>query len=58
MASKRRIRRLQCGSKKKHSSAQIAFIAMKKTNFSDPMCVYKCPHCHCFHIGRKKKQRW
>ena len=55
MSSKRRIRRNECGSKKRHASQAAAILAIKLTSRGDfnksPMRPYLCKWCHKWHVG-------
>jgi hypothetical protein len=58
MASKRRIRRQQCGRKIKYHTRHEAATAAYKSEqkFKDGwMDAYKCPFCKCWHVGHTPK---
>lgn len=58
MASKRRIRRKACGSKRKFASEREAldqaFRVKYATGTKAYVNAYKCPHCNCWHWGNKR----
>lgn len=61
MASKRRIRRKQCGRKMRFDSHDLAAAAMFKLIVSGKknggwLHVYKCRFCHGYHFGHAMKQ--
>lgn len=53
MASKRRLRRRACEQKKRYESKEDA------TNHGvfDNLVAYNCPHCHGWHVGRRKQKQ-
>ena len=57
MASKRRIRRNACGSKKRYETEREARNAiiqyMKDFGKGHRMCSYRCKFCGGFHIGHR-----
>jgi hypothetical protein len=59
MASKRRIRRNQCGKKKRYSTEQAArhaiWVLSKTAGPIGYMNVYRCGFCSQFHIGHARK---
>ena len=59
MASKRRIRRKACGSKRKFNSEQEAInhaLAVKRhTGTKAFVSAYRCTFCHHWHWGNKHK---
>lgn len=62
MASKRRIRRRQCGGKRRHETAAAAEKAMRSVIFSGYrrggwLQVYKCRFCNGYHFGHAPKKR-
>jgi hypothetical protein len=55
MASKRRRRRKACQGKQRHPDKQSAsqhWYALWKKD-GEKMRVYKCPHCHGWHVGHR-----
>ena len=59
MASKRQLRRKQCGDKVRHAKLEFALIAARKAGVgkvfaaNDTFSAYACPHCGGFHIGHR-----
>ncbi|MGE9549901.1 hypothetical protein ACQPT2_01500 [Erwinia amylovora] len=55
MASKRLLRRRQCGQKRKRKTAAGALVELSiiKRRFGDrgQMVIYPCPHCDSYHVG-------
>lgn len=55
MASKRRIRRKKCGSKRRYLTAQDALAGMHKLHrakgYQGFMDVYRCEFCNGYHFG-------
>lgn len=57
MASKRRVRRRQCGGKIRHENEARAVAAMFNTRASDgALHVYRCGMCGGWHVGHKKQR--
>lgn len=59
MASKRRIRRKECGSKIRYATVELAnafihslFRLGKKQGW---LSAYKCKHCNGYHVGHPNK---
>lgn len=59
MASKRRIRRKACGSKRKFATEKEAqtqaFRVKHATGTKAIVRAYKCPHCNCWHWGNANR---
>lgn len=57
MASKRRIRRKACGSKRKFATEkeaqQQAYRVKNATGTTAYVKAYKCAHCNCWHWGNR-----
>jgi hypothetical protein len=53
LASKRRVRRKQCGSKRKFETEFEARRNAKRLG----ICWYKCSFCHKWHLGGSSKGR-
>ncbi|ECQ4329842.1 hypothetical protein FY725_21905 [Salmonella enterica] len=55
MTSKHRLRRKQCGCKKRHKTADGAqielWIIRKRYGHQGQMGVYRCPFCNNYHVG-------
>lgn len=54
MASKRRIRRKQCGSKQRHRTQAEAvshIIGLRCKGERGNMQAYRCGFCHGYHVG-------
>ncbi|EAP0942965.1 hypothetical protein B7802_07380 [Salmonella enterica] len=55
MASKRRLRRKQCGRKRCHKTAADACIELRliklKYGHQGQIGVYRCPFCNNYHVG-------
>jgi hypothetical protein len=53
MASKRRVRRTECGKKRKFTTAHEAnsFLAYMHRTKGEVMHTYRCPHCAHYHVG-------
>lgn len=43
-----------CKGKARHKSPGGAIIALKRVNHAQ-LDLYRCPKCHCWHIGKSKK---
>lgn len=60
MASKRRVRKKQCGSKIKYKSEKLALSALillkKDKDLLDYFTVYRCKFCKSFHFGHSGKR--
>ena len=58
MASKRRVRRQQCGNKIRHTSEAAAALHVDSLRYAQTVNVqaYHCPFCHHWHVGRRKAQ--
>jgi hypothetical protein len=53
MASKRRRRRNECGGKRRFATQAeaVALLIVLRRKDGERMHSYKCPFCHCWHIG-------
>lgn len=64
MASKRRLRRNQCGSKVRHASEHAAHLAIRTMRRQAGGAIgylnaYMCPHCGGWHVGHASTgHRW
>lgn len=58
MASKRRLRRQACGSKRRFSDQSAAEDCARKISGRQmlPVHAYACPHCGGFHVGHPMTQ--
>ena len=58
MASKRRLRRKQCGNKVRHATEEAAmkhYAALRYGKGEGGIKVYHCPHCHGYHVGHWRR---
>jgi hypothetical protein len=62
MASKRRIRRNACTSKRAYptqTDAVRALILLKQRPYTEPgLCSYRCRWCKQWHLGRSNRQKF
>ena len=58
MASKRRIRRKQCGKKRRHATRDNAVIEMVRSRVSSGLHPYRCEFCGMWHVGGKRPKGW
>lgn len=45
---------LQCDGKAKHLNIHHATMAYTTHPDRERCCIYRCPHCHHFHLGHKQ----